>query len=99
MDGQLVCGEAFRIAQVIALIMLIPVFHCVLTALKQDYRWKLFLFAFSCLVISTSAAIMREYFIFETFRLIEWIWLLLASMLFASACYYSHLHSKSLEAA
>ncbi|MCK4491623.1 MAG: hypothetical protein KAU03_03305, partial [Candidatus Altiarchaeales archaeon] len=56
-------GEVFRIAQAVALIMLIPTFHCVLTALKHDYRWKLFVFALACLIISTSAAIMREYLI------------------------------------
>lgn len=83
-------GEFIRIAQIIALLLFIPVFNYMIGVYKQEKKWKLFTLAFGFLLLSTIFAIIREFYLFDLFRLLEYLSILIASMVFAYTCHYSH---------
>ncbi len=85
-------GEFFRIAQIIALLLFVPVFNYMIGVYKQNKKWRLFTLAFGFLLLSTIFAIIREFYLFDLFRLLEHLSILIASMVFAYTCYYSHIY-------
>ncbi len=95
--NQLPYGEVFKIAEIIALLLFIPVYHYMLMVYKEEKKWRLLTLAFTALMISTLAAIIREIYLFNIFRLIEWIWILIASIMFAYACYYGNTQLRKSE--
>ena len=96
MSETILYGEFFKIAQVAALLLFIPAYYYMLMVYRYEKRWKLFTLAFGFLLLSTLSAIMREFYLFEVFRLIEWTFILIASVLFAYACYYSHTYLEKM---
>jgi len=90
-------GEFFLIAQFIALLLFIPVFSYMVEVYKQEKKWRLFTMAFGFLLLSTTFAIIREFYLFEVFRLSEHCSIFIASVVFAYTCYYSHTYLRSSE--
>ena len=86
-----------KIAQIIALFLFIPVFYYMYTVYKIERKWKLFTIAFGFLLISTIFAILREFYsnLFDVFRGLEWLCILIASIIFAYTCYYSHVYLRA----
>ncbi len=84
--------EFFRIAHIIALILFIPVFNYMIVVYKQEKKWELFTVASGFLLLSTIFAIIRGLYLFETFRFLEHCSILVSGIIFAYACYYSHVY-------
>ena len=89
--------DFFRIAQIIALLLFIPVFHYMILVYKQEKKWKLFTLAFGFLLLSTIFAILRGFFAFDIYRLLEHLSILIASVILTYACYHSYVYLYSGE--
>jgi len=87
-------GEEFKIAQIIALILITPTLFYMITVCKVDIRWRNITFAVFFLFLSTILALFREFYYFDTFRTLEWIFILIAAVMFAYAAYSSNKHIK-----
>ena len=86
-------GELFTIAQFLTLIILLPALYHMLNVYLHEKKWKYYTMAFSFIFFSTLAALLREVYEFNTFRLLEWICITVASILFAYACYKNYISS------
>jgi hypothetical protein len=90
-------ADFFRIAQFIALLLFIPIFDYMLGVYKQEKKWRLFTLAFVFWFLSTIFAIVREFYLFDVFRLLEQLSVLMASIVFAYTCYYSNTYLRGGE--
>ena len=89
-------GPEFKIAEIIALILITPTLIYMISVWKKDSRWKYMTYAVFTLFLSTTCALLREFYAFDTFRTLEWIFIFTASVLFAYAAYRSHENIKSM---
>ncbi|NYB52060.1 MAG: hypothetical protein HVN35_05845 [Methanobacteriaceae archaeon] len=90
-------GPEFTIAQIIALVLITPTLVYMISVCRKDARWKFITYAVFTFFISTICALLREFYAFDTFRTLEWIFILLTSVIFAYAAYRSHKSIKSIE--
>jgi len=90
-------GEEFKIAQLIALILIIPTFLYMITVCKSDIRWRNITYAVGFLFLSTTFAFLREFYYFDTFRTLEWIFIFIAAILFTYAAYSSNKNLKLMK--
>lgn len=90
MSENILYGEVFLIAQIIALLLFMPAYCYMILVYRYEKKWKFFTIAFGWLLLSTLAAIIREFYAFATFRMLEWIFITIASLLFAYACYHHY---------
>lgn len=83
-------GAEFKVAETISLIILIFTFYYMIIICRQEKRWRVFTYALGLLLLSTIFAVMREFYLFVTFRGLEWFFILMAGIAFAYACYLSN---------
>lgn len=89
-------GPEFKIAEIIALILITPTLIYMISVCQKDGRWKYMTYAVFTLFLSTIFALLREFYAFDTFRTLEWIFIFISSVLFAYAAYKSHKNIKSM---
>lgn len=78
-------GEEFQIAQAISTIITGISLIYMVTAVLKDGRWLKITLAVAALFISTLAGVMREFFLFDTFRMVEWVFIVISGFFFLYA--------------
>lgn len=83
-------GAEFKTAEFIALILVTPTLIYMISVCRVDSRWIKVTIAVFFLFLSTIFAFLREFYLFDTFRMLEWIFILLTAATFAFAVYSSN---------